>query len=211
MTKPAVWVQITEKKYTVDDKNLLHLKYPIIYIQIISIFSLCNYKDFLSKKVLSYSPKIDDFEIEEPWKIWKLVFMSPNQKMSRELIVGSQVLLSLQQFYLTKENLKMFYNLEGIPMKALEARSDTEWFGWVKSQITAHLFQISIYYYPWGGSGAWNNTQSIVSTRLWIKYNNCIVLNHYKIFEGFCLGTFYAILIYRDIGCKLLGKSMEFQ
>ena len=53
--------------------------------------------------------------------------------MSRELIVGSQVPLSLQQFYLTKENLKMFYNLEGIPMKALEARSDTEWFGWVKS------------------------------------------------------------------------------
>ena len=25
-------------------------------------------------------------------------------------------------------NLKIFYNLEGIPMKALEARSDTEWF-----------------------------------------------------------------------------------
>ena len=23
--------------------------------------------------------------------------------------------------------------LEGIPMKALETRSDTEWFGWVKS------------------------------------------------------------------------------
>ena len=55
------------------------------------------------------------------------------RKMSRELIVGSQVPLSLQQFYLTKENLKMFYNLEGIPMKALEARSDTEWFGLVKS------------------------------------------------------------------------------
>ena len=34
--------------------------------------------------------------------------------MSRELIVGSQVPLSLQQFYLTKENLKIFYNLEGI-------------------------------------------------------------------------------------------------
>ena len=60
---------------------------------------------------MSYPPKIDDFEREEPWKIWKLVFMSPN---SRELIVGSQVPLSLQQFSLTKENLKMFYNLEGI-------------------------------------------------------------------------------------------------
>ena len=32
---------------------------------------------------------------------------------------------SLQQFYLAEENLKMFYNLKGLPMKALEARSDT--------------------------------------------------------------------------------------
>ena len=32
----------------------------------------------------------------------------------RELIVVSQVPLSLQQFYLTKENLKMCYNLEGV-------------------------------------------------------------------------------------------------
>ena len=28
VTKPAVWVQITVKKYRVNDKNLLHLKYP---------------------------------------------------------------------------------------------------------------------------------------------------------------------------------------
>ena len=34
--------------------------------------------------------------------------------------------LSLQQFYLAEENLKMFYNLKSLPMKALEARSDTE-------------------------------------------------------------------------------------
>ena len=34
--------------------------------------------------------------------------------------------LSLQQFYLAEENLKMFYNLKGLLMKALEARSDTE-------------------------------------------------------------------------------------
>ena len=44
------------------------------------VFSLCTYEDFLSKMVLSYPPKIDDFGREEPWKIWKLVFMSPNQK-----------------------------------------------------------------------------------------------------------------------------------
>ena len=44
------------------------------------VFSLCTYEDFLSKMVLSYPSKIDDFEREEPWKIWKLVFMSPNQK-----------------------------------------------------------------------------------------------------------------------------------
>ena len=33
--------------------------------------------------------------------------------------------LGLQQFYLAEENLKMFYNLKGLPIKALEARSDT--------------------------------------------------------------------------------------
>ena len=32
-------------------------------------FSLCSYKDFLSKMVLSHPPKIDDFEIEEPWNM----------------------------------------------------------------------------------------------------------------------------------------------
>ena len=44
------------------------------------VFSLCTYEDFLSKMVLSYPPKIDDFEIEEPWKIWKLICMASNQK-----------------------------------------------------------------------------------------------------------------------------------
>ena len=34
--------------------------------------------------------------------------------------------LSLQQFYLAEENPKMFYNLKGLPMKALGAGSDTE-------------------------------------------------------------------------------------
>ena len=37
--------------------------------------------------------------------------------------------LSLQQFYLTEENLKMSYSLKGLPMKALEARSAGGWFG----------------------------------------------------------------------------------
>ena len=44
------------------------------------VFSLRTYEDFLLKMVLSYPPKIDDFEIEEPWKIWKLICMAPNQK-----------------------------------------------------------------------------------------------------------------------------------
>ena len=30
--------------------------------------------------VLSYPPKSDDFEIKEPWKIWKLICMAPDQK-----------------------------------------------------------------------------------------------------------------------------------
>ena len=125
VTRPAVWVQITIKKQRVNCKNLLHLKYPTI----IAIFSLCTYEDFLSKMVLSYPSKLiilkqKNLEKYGSWFVWLLM-----GKMSRELIVGSQVPFNLQQFYLTKENLKIFYNLEGIPMKALEARSDTEWFG----------------------------------------------------------------------------------
>ena len=44
------------------------------------VFSLCTYEDFLSKMVLSYPPIIDDFEIEESWKIWKLICMASNHK-----------------------------------------------------------------------------------------------------------------------------------
>ena len=51
--------------------------------------------------------------------------------MSQEPNIGSHVslTLSLQQFYLLEENLKMSYNLKGLPTKILEARSDTGWFG----------------------------------------------------------------------------------
>ena len=67
MTKPAVWVQITVKKYRVYDKNLLRLNYPTCQkLWPFFISALCTYKDFLSKMVLSHPPKIDDFEIEEP-------------------------------------------------------------------------------------------------------------------------------------------------
>ena len=71
--------------------------------------------------------------------------------MSWEPNSGLQVslTLSLHQFYLTEENLNMFYDLKGLPMKAMEAR-----YGYIQSYITAHLFQISICYYPWDGSGA---------------------------------------------------------
>ena len=43
-----------------------------------------------------------------------------------------------------------------------------------------------------------NKTQNFVSLRLWIKYSSClhwIMLNHYKISDGFCLDTFYGRFI----------------
>ena len=57
--------------------------------------------------------------------------MASIRKISREPNVGPHVSLTLglQQFYLTKENLKMSYNSKVLPMKALEARSETGWFG----------------------------------------------------------------------------------
>ena len=47
-----------------------------------------NYSHFFSlylwrfpfKNGFVLSPKIDDFEIEKPWKIWKLICMASNQK-----------------------------------------------------------------------------------------------------------------------------------
>ena len=36
------------------------------------------------------------------------------------------------------------------------------------------------------------------------------MLNYYKISDGFCLDTFYAILMYQDMGRKFLGKCIEF-
>ena len=43
-----------------------------------------------------------------------------------------------------------------------------------------------------------NKTQNFVSLRLWIKYSSClhwIMLNHYKISDGFCLEIFYGRFI----------------
>ena len=64
-------------------------------------------------------------------KMWKLIYMASNQKNKSGTKYWLTCLLSLQQFYLTEENLKMSYNLKGLPMKALEARSNTGWFGWI--------------------------------------------------------------------------------
>ena len=36
-------------------------------------------------------------------------------------------------FYLTEEDLKVFYNLKDIPMKALKVESITGWFDWIQS------------------------------------------------------------------------------
>ena len=67
------------KKYRVDEKKSSSFEISNLS-KTMDFLSLCTYEDFLAKTVLSYPSKIDDFEIEEPWKIWKLVFMSPNQK-----------------------------------------------------------------------------------------------------------------------------------
>ena len=78
------------------------------------VFSLCTYEDFLSKMVLSYPPKIDDIEREEPWKIWKLVFMSPTQKNEAGTNCWLTGPIKSVAVFSNEGNLKMFYNLEGI-------------------------------------------------------------------------------------------------
>ena len=54
---------------------------------------------------------------------------SEKKKSGTKFWVIGFVELSLQEFYLTEDKLKTFYNLKVIPMKVLEARSDTGWFG----------------------------------------------------------------------------------
>ena len=113
MTKPAVWVQITVKKYRVDDKNLLHLKYPtcqrlcMFFLSVLMKISFQKWFCLILQILMTLKEK--NLEKYGSWFSSLLI-----RKMSQELIVGSQVPLSLQQFSLTKEILKMFYNLEGI-------------------------------------------------------------------------------------------------
>ena len=116
MTKPAVWVQFAVKENRVDGKNLLHLKHTTSQKL---CFFFCTYKDFLSQIVLSCAQHMQLvwipfilwqkwwFEIEEPWKIWKLICKAPNRWMIRELNVDLQVsfTLSLPQFYLLNEGI----------------------------------------------------------------------------------------------------------
>ena len=61
MTKPAVWVQFTVKRNGVDDKYLLHLKYPTCQ-KLWQLF-FCSYKDFLSQIVLSYPQTQTDVQL----------------------------------------------------------------------------------------------------------------------------------------------------
>ena len=94
MTKPVVWVQFTVKKNRVDDKNLLHLKYltcqklQLFFSVLRNIFFLhrlfcvipqlrliCSSFEFRS-----YYDKSDDFEQEEPRKLWKLIYMASHKK-----------------------------------------------------------------------------------------------------------------------------------
>ena len=62
---PLFEFKLQLKKYRVDDKNLLHLKYPTcqkLWMFFLSVLMKIPFQ----KMVLSYPPKIDDFEREEP-------------------------------------------------------------------------------------------------------------------------------------------------
>ena len=109
VTKPAFWVQITVKNIELTTKIFLVWNIQLVknYGCFFSLY-LWRKNDFVFlQKFMTL--KYKNLEKYGSWCSCLLI-----RKMSRELIVGSQVPLSLQQFYLTKENLKMFYNLEGI-------------------------------------------------------------------------------------------------
>ena len=145
VTKLAVWLQVTVKKNRIDDKNLLHLKYLTCQKLRLFFSVLINISFYrLFCPIPQLRPICSSFEFrsycEKNWWFWTRRTLKkygswftwlPIRKLRREPNVGPHVslTLSLQQFYLTVENLKMSYNLKGVPMKALEARSDTGLFG----------------------------------------------------------------------------------
>ena len=148
------------------------------------------------------------FEVEEPWKIWKLICKAPNRDES-----GTKCCLAGLVYLRSAAILSLInYNLKDIPVNALEAKYNTGWFGWIQSlQLTISKYKFAIILKIKVAIN--NNIQSFVSLRPWIKYSGClhwIMLNQYKISDGFCLDTFYAILMYRDTSCRFLQKMMGF-
>ena len=131
VTKPVVWVQITVKKYRVDDKNLLHLKYPtcqklwMFFLSVLMKISFQKWFCLILQKLMTLKEK--NLEKYGSWFSCLLI-----RKMSRELIVGSQVPLSLQQFYLTKLKPENVLYFRRYSMKALEALRSILWgvFPW---------------------------------------------------------------------------------
>ena len=97
-------------------------------------------------------------------------------------------------------------------MKALKVESNTGWFNRIINYgISFSNINYPMRYYPWDRSYALKNIESVVSLRPWIKDSSClhwIVLNHYKVSDGFCLDTFSNPSL---SGRNLLGKFMVFQ
>ena len=138
------------------------------------------------------------FEIEEPWKIWKLICKAPNSDESGTKCWPAGLAYLKSAAILSIIN----YSLKDIPMSALEAKYNTGCLDESnpKLQHTLSKYQFAIILKIKVAIN--NNIQNFVSLRPWIKYSGClhwIMLNQYKIFDGFCLDTFYAILIYRDM------------
>ena len=118
MTKPLVWVQFTVKRNWWQNCSSFEIsnlsKTMAVFSVLIKIFSpqlrlICSSFEFRS-----YYGRSDDFELDEPWKIWQLIYMALNQEneSGTKCWLTGLIRLSLKQFYLTEENLKMFYNLK---------------------------------------------------------------------------------------------------
>ena len=94
---------------------------------------------------------------------------------TRELTIGSQVslTLSLHQFYLTEEKLKLFfYKLKDVLMKALKAKSDPDCLA--KSNLKLRHINLLL---SWRSRFLLNSIQNLVSLRPLIKYSSCLPLD----------------------------------
>ena len=103
---------------------LIKISFRKLFCLIPKLRLMCSSFEFRS-----YYRRSDDFEIEEPWKVWKLICKAPNSDES-----GTKCWLAGLAYLKTAAVLSIInYSLKDIPMSDLEVKYNIGWFCWIQS------------------------------------------------------------------------------